>query len=596
MFLLVRLDDINFTHRFPCSLLDDRTFTSVDLSALEDEFNFVYSARHLATSSPSGRVLESLNDTQCEELLAENVVKTLTLCFEAIGVDSSITDVLIQPLVEMHSSSLLPSFKTLFVQQNGLTKSFIASVFISFMTTVRWGEMEEVLQQSYTGNQLSEALVTVMISLLRLFTSGGWTAVVAITPLLSSIFSLYDEDIQDITTCIGDIKTEDCENFVQSGGYGLTSSVINMGQTQGVAELTYSMYGIPDEIEVFYEGERIYWSEGLVSGTHTVSLEFGPGDSQTLMVVIRAPNSGTAWEFELECPESNTNGGGGEPGEITYDSVKNIMEAKGYTFFDGVYDLNLVGIRNRNRIVNEWDDTFLVLYKDDNNVEQMVSFSNFTTDPGKYYMELPLSEVRYKGTAIVAPGQYRSVWSNGLHRGVYDALVQTGDITVYRDNNRDTVMDIPISSEYSPQSGKYGINLHHGYNSAKVDNNSAGCQVFRDPSDLQTVLDLAQKQIDHGHGGLFSYTLLDESDFGSSSTPLSLQTHVSIAEAQTQVSETFTAEASYTSVKYYPDLYSGTCVVDGALGDYHYDTLDECCNFDLLHYDDCMALAVKKSK
>lgn len=108
------------------------------------------------------------------------------------------------------------------------------------------------------------------------------------------------------------------------------------------------------------------------------------------------------------------------------------------------------------------------------------------------------------------PGQYRGVWKIGKHRGLYEALVQTGGpISVYRDNNKNTNLDMSTSSV---ESGWYGINLHHGYNSATVGNNSAGCEVLKSPYDLTKVLDICKKQQPNGFGSSFTYTLIDESD------------------------------------------------------------------------------------
>lgn len=99
-------------------------------------------------------------------------------------------------------------------------------------------------------------------------------------------------------------------------------------------------------------------------------------------------------------------------------------------------------------------------------------FEEFTTDLGVHYL---LNLWRPEGCAIVAPGQYRGVWFIGLHNE-YEALVQredsgSGMISVYRDKNRDTTLDMDVDSIMT---GYFEIDLHHGFDSEKIGENSAG--------------------------------------------------------------------------------------------------------------------------
>jgi len=483
-------------------LLSNNTFSPYDLVALQAEFNFSYTARRL--NEFNKRVLATSQE-QCKEILTESVVDVLILCFDAIGIDQAIGEKLVGPLVQAHRNTLETAFATQFVQHDGLTKGFIASVFIAFLTTVEWWEIEETIQQEFTGVEVAAILLNTALKMMTLFTTGGWVAVAKVDAALAPIFSVFD-NVKDIlqNDCFGDTIVQGCEDFYESGGFGLTTSTVNMGQNAGKITLTYDMYSITDEIEVFYEGERIYWSGGLVSGAHTVDLSYGPGESQIIVVRVSAPNAFTAWEFSVSCPAAPID----PVTSFTYSSIKNTIVSKGYDFFNGEYDLNLVGIRSPTRIVGAWDDTFCVLYKDEQGEEQIFKSEHFTTDPGDYYMTKEL--LSDDGCAIVTPGQHKGVWKIGLHRNKYKALIQVGaEISVYRDDNLDTTLDMNPSTI---QTGWFGINLHHGYGSATVGRNSAGCQVFRDEADLLKVLDLAEKQVASGHGGTFSYTLLDEED------------------------------------------------------------------------------------
>ena len=106
------------------------------------------------------------------------------------------------------------------------------------------------------------------------------------------------------------------------------------------------------------------------------------------------------------------------------------------------------------------------------------------------------------GTAIMKEGQYRGAYKIGKHRGKYDALVQTGGrVTVWRDNNRDSTLDMADPSE-----GYFGINIHKaGAFSANVDKWSAGCQVFANTDDFNEFMSICRKQ----PWPKFSYTLIE---------------------------------------------------------------------------------------
>ena len=96
----------------------------------------------------------------------------------------------------------------------------------------------------------------------------------------------------------------------------------------------------------------------------------------------------------------------------------------------------------------------------------------------------------------------------GYHKGQYEALIQRGLVQVYRDNNRDNILDFA-----SIQEGIFGINIHKaGVDSAYVDNWSAGCQVFKRSSDFMAFMEICKKSAAL-YGNKFTYTLLTSNDF-----------------------------------------------------------------------------------
>ena len=188
------------------------------------------------------------------------------------------------------------------------------------------------------------------------------------------------------------------------------------------------------------------------------------------------------------------------------------MRALGLHVCDsGAYDLNLFGIRSPERRANAFDDLLGCAYREREDSGWVVRFWPATTDPGSPYLRDPMNRA---GTAILAAGQYRGAYRIGKHRGEYDALVQSGPVKVYRDDNRDDLLDF----DGDPVEGVFGINLHasaqnpHGdARSTQVGKWSAGCQVHATQRGFDEMMVLARKQQEYHPGWLtYSYTLLDQ--------------------------------------------------------------------------------------
>ena len=177
--------------------------------------------------------------------------------------------------------------------------------------------------------------------------------------------------------------------------------------------------------------------------------------------------------------------------------VKNVLEKKKYRYFED--ELNIIGVRNTDN-PNMFDDILYLIYKDS------ISKYTISTDPGFKSLIKPLTS---KGCAILVPNQYIDCWSLGLHKGKYEALVQVKPVTVYRDNNKDKILDLK-----NPETGLFGINIHRAnpdMPSTYVEDWSAGCQVFKDPQEYKTFIQLCK--LHQTFDKLFTYTLLEHKDF-----------------------------------------------------------------------------------
>ena len=188
------------------------------------------------------------------------------------------------------------------------------------------------------------------------------------------------------------------------------------------------------------------------------------------------------------------------------------MEKKGYATFDGntKYNLNIISVRNSSHDPDKFDDMMAVIYRGKDK-EWVVNSYEITTEPGPSILRRPLNA---KGTAILVPDQYRSTYKIDVHGGKtrYVALCQRlGKVKVYRDDDKDTKIDIDDSTI---DEGMFGINIHRHAGPDEreyVRGASAGCQVFKNNADFREFMALCNKSAELFDNS-FTYTLLDEKD------------------------------------------------------------------------------------
>jgi hypothetical protein len=195
------------------------------------------------------------------------------------------------------------------------------------------------------------------------------------------------------------------------------------------------------------------------------------------------------------------------------EQFRKTLQAKGYAFFGlenkAAYNVNIIGVRSDEDIFNKFDDALVVIYRDRNKNWEVRSYS-ITTDPGKIWQEKPMNS---KGCAILVPDQYRGVYKIDGH-GVtgYPAMCQRlGNVKVFRDPDRDHEHDRDAGTI---DEGMFGINIHRSrkYGEADLVNSySAGCQVFKNTTDFNDFMKLANKSADK-FGNAFTYTLISEGD------------------------------------------------------------------------------------
>jgi subtilisin-like proprotein convertase family protein len=86
-----------------------------------------------------------------------------------------------------------------------------------------------------------------------------------------------------------------------NGGPDPQTNNIDTGQTSGSITINYNMYQIPDSMHVYYQGVRIFDS-GLISGTGTTNITFGPGNSTIVTIIMNEngnQNPTTKWDYTV---------------------------------------------------------------------------------------------------------------------------------------------------------------------------------------------------------------------------------------------------------------------------------------------------------
>tara|TARA_B100000963_G_scaffold8974_1_gene7027 strand:- start:8873 stop:9601 length:729 start_codon:yes stop_codon:yes gene_type:complete len=196
-------------------------------------------------------------------------------------------------------------------------------------------------------------------------------------------------------------------------------------------------------------------------------------------------------------------------------SLVAIMKARGYIVYTEPYRLNIVGVRNPSPRPESFDDNFFVFFKDNDGKWIGYKYTG-TTDPSTSYLNKGGFKDSTTGIAIVPQGQYVDTYSIGLHNGKYEALVQEKPFCIYRDYNRDDILNFNVEDKVC---GDFGINIHRAMsggaedgkgNTLKVGVYSAGCQVFNNYYCWLEFMEMARKH--RGlYGNYFTYTLLDKS-------------------------------------------------------------------------------------
>lgn len=182
--------------------------------------------------------------------------------------------------------------------------------------------------------------------------------------------------------------------------------------------------------------------------------------------------------------------------------LKDVQKHNFKVFETGDMNINIIGVRHPNQIPDIFNDYLHILWKQD---ETWVQYKfTCTLNPGIYFLNSPM---RKDGTAIVKhPQQIRNGLKKGYHKGKYECLVQNKPFQVWRDNNKDDVIN-----EFN-DSISWGIQIHRAnakFKSKRVHKWSAGCTVLQDPLEYDIFMAIINKSIEKNPTWkFFTYTII----------------------------------------------------------------------------------------
>ena len=92
-----------------------------------------------------------------------------------------------------------------------------------------------------------------------------------------------------------------CDEEQASGGSPGDRRIIQLTATQGTLDIEYEMFDIPDQLQIFYEGNELYDS-GLTSGRKEFSLPFQGNSGRIEVVLTGNQDPNTKWNYTISCP------------------------------------------------------------------------------------------------------------------------------------------------------------------------------------------------------------------------------------------------------------------------------------------------------
>jgi hypothetical protein len=200
---------------------------------------------------------------------------------------------------------------------------------------------------------------------------------------------------------------------------------------------------------------------------------------------------------------------------MEYQTLKKVVESKGYAFFDkGDFNFNFIWVRNDLHATNHFTDDLYVAYKEDG-VEKVLAVK-CTTKPGLRGSLLnPLTVEGIKGTAVIKEGQYRGAWQfidSYSQFSKYPFFRQVKPIDYFRDGDMDEEIDL-VNEQKNKLFGTHwhrmsNFNDQRQIDKFEINNWSLGCMGAPYP-EFKKIVSLVRKSLT---GNKFTGTIINAND------------------------------------------------------------------------------------
>jgi subtilisin-like proprotein convertase family protein len=97
----------------------------------------------------------------------------------------------------------------------------------------------------------------------------------------------------------GGVMTTNVFPTTTAGDFNANTNTLLVGQNSGILIIDYDFFPIPDDMRVYYDGNRIFDS-GMISGPGRFAIEFGPGASSSITILMNEggnSNTNTQWTY-----------------------------------------------------------------------------------------------------------------------------------------------------------------------------------------------------------------------------------------------------------------------------------------------------------
>jgi hypothetical protein len=169
--------------------------------------------------------------------------------------------------------------------------------------------------------------------------------------------------------------------------------------------------------------------------------------------------------------------------------IKGLLKRRGFELFTQPFELNIIGLRNKNPKIA---DEIHVFYKI-NAKNWNYHIYEAITDP------VVLLEGK-RDSLLLKERQYKDCYSIGLHNGKVKVLIQSNPVTVIKNHNRDSFLQ-----EGKSVSGLFNIDI---IPASAIEKTDEGNQVFLSNENFKEFMALCEKHKEL-YGNKFSYSLID---------------------------------------------------------------------------------------